>query len=62
MSSMDSQADHSEHRKPDAPHDGVPPADWSNFESTMQVGDYAMPRAGKTRDYMTDADKKANSK
>ena len=30
------------------------------FESTMQVGDYMMPRAGKTSDYFTPSDKKTN--
>lgn len=35
---------------------------YEGFESTMQVGDYAMPRAGKTSDYMTDADKAARRK
>ena len=37
------------------------PNPWpSGFESSMQVGDYAMPRAGKTKDYTTPADRKAN--
>lgn len=43
---------HPEHNMPAPEHEG--------FESTMQVGDYAMPRAGKTTDYFTDSDKKAN--
>ena len=31
------------------------------FGSTMLVGDYEMPRAGKAGDYFTPADKKANT-
>lgn len=44
------QSSHPEHSMPST----------IRFESTMQVGDYAMPRAGKTSDYFTAADKKAN--
>lgn len=30
------------------------------FGSTMMIGDYEMPQAGKASDYMTEADKKYN--
>lgn len=29
----------------------IPPASWKYFGSTMQVGDYAMPRAGDVSQY-----------
>lgn len=40
---MQVSAGEPEHNMPEPEHDG--------FESTMQVGDYAMPRAGKASDY-----------
>lgn len=32
----------------------------ADFESTMRIGDYKMPRAGKASDYLTKEDKKYN--
>lgn len=45
-------------KQEDHPAHDMPPTRFA--ESTISIGDYAMPRAGKTSDYFTEADKKAN--